>query len=129
MFHFYRPQTKFAKVMFLHMSVCPQGGGVCPIACWDTHPRGRHPLGRPPLGRHPPGQTPPGQTPPGQTPPCVVHAEIWSTSGWYASYWNAILFINIFRSVVHFIGSTEPLLFSSKTEAMDPFLHLVWFVS
>ena len=26
--HFYRPQTKFAKVMFLHVSVCPQGVGV-----------------------------------------------------------------------------------------------------
>ena len=25
---FYRPQTKFAKVMFLHVSVCPQGGGI-----------------------------------------------------------------------------------------------------
>ena len=26
----YRPQTKFAKVMFLQVSVCPQGGGgVC----------------------------------------------------------------------------------------------------
>ena len=25
-FCFYRPQKKFAKVMFLHMSVCPQGG-------------------------------------------------------------------------------------------------------
>ena len=24
--YFYRPQTTFAKVMFLHMSVCPQGG-------------------------------------------------------------------------------------------------------
>ena len=25
---FYRPQTKFAKVMFLQVSVCPQGGCV-----------------------------------------------------------------------------------------------------
>ena len=25
---YYRQQTKFAKVMFLHVSVCPQGGGV-----------------------------------------------------------------------------------------------------
>ena len=33
--YFYRPQTKFAKVMFLQVSVCPQGGsvstgGLCP---------------------------------------------------------------------------------------------------
>ena len=48
---FYRPQTKFAKVMFSQVSVCPQRQGVYPIACWDTHtPWGRHPL----LGRHPP---------------------------------------------------------------------------
>ena len=26
---FYRPQTKFAKVMFLQVSVCPQRGGMC----------------------------------------------------------------------------------------------------
>ena len=26
--NFYRPLTKFAKVMFLQVSVCPQGGGV-----------------------------------------------------------------------------------------------------
>ena len=25
--HCYRPQTKFAKVMFSQVSVCPQGGG------------------------------------------------------------------------------------------------------
>ena len=36
----YRPQTKFAKVVFSQVSVCPQVvgvGGVCPIACWGTH--------------------------------------------------------------------------------------------
>ena len=40
--HNYRPQTKFAKVMFLHVSVCPQGGGcggVIPacLAGFQTH--------------------------------------------------------------------------------------------
>ena len=30
MSHYYRPQTKFAKVMFLHVSVCPQGEGWYP---------------------------------------------------------------------------------------------------
>ena len=28
----YRPQKKFAKVMFLQVSVCPQGEGVCMVA-------------------------------------------------------------------------------------------------
>ena len=32
--HCYRSQTKFAKVMFLQVSVCPQGGGewACVVA-------------------------------------------------------------------------------------------------
>ena len=40
---YYRPQTKFAKVMFLHLSVIlltgGGGGGVCPSACWDAPPQ------------------------------------------------------------------------------------------
>ena len=35
---YYRPQTKFAKVMFLQVSVCPQGGGVHGMG--DMHSRG-----------------------------------------------------------------------------------------
>ena len=31
--YFYCPQTKFAKVMFLHMSVCPRGAGGGIPAC------------------------------------------------------------------------------------------------
>ena len=30
--YFYRPQKKFAKVMFLQVSVCPQGRGACVVA-------------------------------------------------------------------------------------------------
>ena len=33
--HFYRPQRKFAKVMFLQVSVCPRGGGM--HGCWGGH--------------------------------------------------------------------------------------------
>ena len=36
--HCYRPQRSCGKVMFLHVSVILLKGGVCPIACWDTHP-------------------------------------------------------------------------------------------
>ena len=57
--HVYRPQTKFVKVMFSQVSVCPWGAGILhtplplgrhtslldtpwadtspPSACWDTH--------------------------------------------------------------------------------------------
>ena len=62
-----------------------------------------------PLGRHPSSaDTPSGQTPScpvdtrihpptqcmlGYTPFCTVHAGIRSTSGRYASYWNAFLLV------------------------------------
>ena len=62
-----------AKVMFLQVCVCPQGGeGVCLSACWDARPPQPgtpHPLDQadpPRPGRHPP-PTPPDQAhpPPG----------------------------------------------------------------
>ena len=49
-----------------HRCLSVHRGGVCPIACWDTHPTGpeadthwadtplsKHPLSKYPLGRHP----------------------------------------------------------------------------
>ena len=72
-----------------------QGNVFTPV-CHSVH---THPL--------PPGQTPPGQThppwadtsplgrhiTPGQTHHLwAVHAGTQSTSGWYASYWNAFSF-------------------------------------
>ena len=65
------------KVMFLHLSVILFKGGVCPSACWNTHPWGRHP----PV-RHP-RQAPPGQTPPQQAPPSPADVHCCR---WYASY-------------------------------------------
>ena len=63
-----------------------------------THTHTTHTHTQTPPGRHPPKQTPPGQTPPYSvhagihTLPCPVHAGIRSTSGRYASHWNAFLF-------------------------------------
>ena len=40
---YYRPQTKFAKVMFLQVSVCPRGGGHAwqgTCVMWGVHGRG-----------------------------------------------------------------------------------------
>ena len=54
-FYFYHPQTKFAKVMFSQVSVCPQGGlRHCMLEY--THPRQTLPL-----GRHSPWADPPAQ--------------------------------------------------------------------
>ena len=83
---FYRPQTKFAKVMFLHLSVSHSvHRGVSASVQAGIHP---------PQSRHPQEQTPPGAyTPPSRN----LHLrsacwEIRTTSGQYASYWNAYLF-------------------------------------
>ena len=132
--YFHRSQTKFAKVMFSQVSVCPQGEYLVKYPLRQVHAPGRYiPLGRytpgqvhpqagtlpgryPPRQVHPGSGTPPGQvlpkagppppqqvhpsgagtapwagTPlPGQVPP-TVHAGIRSTSGRYASHWNAFL--------------------------------------
>ena len=106
----YRPQTKFAKVMFLRLSVShsvhvgvprqvpPQAG--TPLRA-DTPSPGRYTSGLVPSGQvHPQAGTPPwqvhspGRYPPGRYPPLptTVHAGIRSTSGRYASYWNAFLY-------------------------------------
>ena len=106
-----------AKVMFLQVSVIHSvHRGVCLSACWDTTPRTRQTPprtrqtspdqadpprpGRPPSpdqADHPPGPGRPPrtrQTPQTrQTPPPEADSSIRSTSGRYASYWNAFLFI------------------------------------
>ena len=84
---YYRPQTKFAKVVFSQVSVCSRGGGVClwsggvaytpprqtPLPWADT-PLGRHLPGKHPLpGRHHPanGQQAGGTHPTGMHP-CLI---------------------------------------------------------
>ena len=62
----YRPQTKFTKVMFSQVSVCPRGGGCLPHCM---------------LG-YTPGQTPPADTPQADTPPCAdtpLGSACWDT--------------------------------------------------
>ena len=80
---FYHPQTKFAKVMFLQVSVCPQGGvpaQVHPLLAGT--PPGRNNLlgqvhpkaGTSPRQVHPPGRyTPQAGTPPRQVHPQQLH--------------------------------------------------------
>ena len=120
---FYRPQRSWAKVMFLQASVILSTEGVsASVHAWIPHPpgagtlweqtppRGKHPLGadtpgsRPPGSRHPPEQTPLPH-PPGSRPPWEANSTIWSTSGRYASYWNAF-FLHVF--VILFTGGCLP---------------------
>ena len=62
--------------------------GVYPIACWDTPPS---------LADTPPLPLPSWADTPQVDTPSAVHAGIWSTSGRYASHWNAILCLYIFQ--------------------------------
>ena len=82
---FYRLQTKFAKVMFLQVSVCPQGGGGGVRVTWHTPPATTHAppaaTHAPPVAMHaPPGNhaCPPSNhtRPPGShaRPPVATHA-------------------------------------------------------
>ena len=98
----------------------PQGRPPWADTPWaDTRPGQTLALGRHPLSRHPPWQTPHwadtpwADTPQAYTPlgrhptaqcmlrytPHPVHAGIWSTSGRYASYWNAFLSFDYIKKV------------------------------
>ena len=152
---FYRPQAKFAKVMLLHMSVCPKGGGeylarypsgqlpprqVHPLGRY-TSPRHVHPLGRyTHLGRYPPGQVHPRQvhplgryTPLGRylpracTPP-TMHAGIRSTSGRYASHWNAFLLCKVFTLVIHMccFRTLYPVLYLITVMTIPLYIGILW---
>ena len=95
-----------AKVMFLQVCVCPQGGRVsASVHAGMPYPPGP---GRPPRDQtdqppwdqadHPPMESPPnGERPPPSgtrqtTPPREADSSIRSTSGRYTSFWNAFLF-------------------------------------
>ena len=78
---------------------CGHHPGQTPLQA-DTPPSGRHLPGRHPRADTPWADTPFSRHPPaadtslaqcmlGYTLPCPVHAEIRSTSGRYASHWNA----------------------------------------
>ena len=63
---YYRPQTKFAKVVFLHVSVILSTGGGLPQCMLGYHPPGAGttppPEQIPPRSRHPPEQCMLGDT-------------------------------------------------------------------
>ena len=88
----YRPQT-YAKVMFLQVSVCPQGGGGVRGSggCGWWWGAGGHAWQ---------GVCMAWEHVWHACPSLCRYYEIWSMSGWYASYWNAFLFDNIFTENV-----------------------------
>ena len=118
MFHFYRPQRSCGQG-YVFTRVCDsvhRGGlqaGRTPPPRRRTPQAGRTPprQGGPPSREEPPSpdqaDTPPDQAePPPRTrqttpPPPEADSRIRSTSGRYASYWNAFLFV---ANVIFFSG-------------------------
>ena len=92
MHFYYRPQRSWVKVMFLQASVILSTGGG--LRQGNPPPLARRPprQGDTPLGADPPRSRPP----PGTRPPREADSSIRSTSGRYASYWNAFLFFTVF---------------------------------
>ena len=86
-----------AKVMFLQVCVCPQGGGClpqCMLGCqtppWDQADT--------PQDQEDPPWDQADPLRPGR-PPREADSSIRSTSGRYASYWNAFLFAVKFKTL------------------------------
>ena len=136
---YYRPQTKFAKVMFLQVSVCPHGGAcvvapggeVCVVAAGGGHAwllRGVHGCS---WGGHASlllggvcgcsqgvkhvWLLQGGVRGCCRGGACMGYNEIRSISGRYASYWNAFLF------------SEGPDTFSPQNLILNKAIHEVNF--
>ena len=104
----YRPQRSCSQGnVFTRVCHSVHRGGVCLSACWDTTPPPQEQTNppeadtpwkqTPPRSRHPPWGRHPleADTPREQTPPQEADSSIQSTTGRYASYWNAFLFYDI----------------------------------
>ena len=99
----YTPQTRYTPgTRYIPWDqVCPPGPGT-PLFGPGTPPGTRYT----PLDQVPPQeQTPP--TRPGTLPRCRAWSEIRSTRGRYASYWNAILFLNCCWRATGQIGNAQ----------------------
>ena len=132
-----------AKVMFLQVCVILFMGGCLPQCMLGyhthTHPGTRHPLGpdppdqtsprdqthiprtrhHHPMSRH----TPQDQTPPGLSTPPEAYSGIRSTSGRYASYWNA--FLCNWRFIFHWVGRSVGLRWG-KGQSQSISLHIAF---
>ena len=105
----YRPQWSCGQGnIFAPVCHSIHGGGGIPEGTEADPPGSRPPWSRPPWEQTPPppqDQTPPRADYPPPTPPRTRHTPppreaesgIRSTSGRYASYWNAFLFLHIFK--------------------------------
>ena len=113
--------SEVAKVMFLHLSACPQGGGLPQCIL------GYHPQSSPPGSRHPPGAgTTPQQTATvsGGTHPTGMHScsHIFSLK----LKTNMSKIYNIFKISVTNVRYVIAEFISPKNRS-DSIKHLHWF--
>ena len=99
----YRPQTKFAKVMFLHLSVILFTGGVC-LSARDQAPP---PRPAPPLEQTPPSGSRHPSPPGAET---ATAADGTHPTGMHSCYLLRFMPIHIFGSVLvlHFFRESQP---------------------
>ena len=104
-------RTVKRQLLFLPAATKLGQGNIFTSVCLSTGERGKGCLPQCMLGYTPPGADPLEQIPPGaDTPweqtlppeqtPREAESSIRSTSGWYASYWNAFLFLNLIQSKI-----------------------------
>ena len=115
-----------AKVIVLHLSVILFTGG----ACLRQTPQVRH---HPPQFRHPPGAdiTPRSDTHISglSTPPSgEANSGIWSTSGRYASYWNAFLFFFQNSQSCHYYTTSTNVNIIRNSFQVNKYLQYFKFV-
>ena len=101
---------EFSNSSTSYLSIYTCCGGVScfyPPSRADTPPTSRHPRSRHPPDQAPPGSKhpPPESRPPPRPPKRSACWEIRATSGRYASYWNAILLLLLFISIIFEIKS------------------------
>ena len=111
-----------------------RGVGVCQPQCmlgsplgadtpWSRHPLSRHPpradapWEQTPWSRHPPSRHPPEQTPPRADTPQEADSSIRSTSGRYASYWNAFLFSIFLLTTIRKSFGNRPIVDRCESKA------------
>ena len=90
-------RNEVAKVMFLHLSVCPQGG-VCLSACWDTTPPSTQEQAPPQEQTPPLGPDPPSRHPP-PTQQTATVADGTHPTGMHSCFH---MFFDLFRFRFHF---------------------------
>ena len=120
--HCYHPQTKFGARLYFQKCVSRilfTGGGSASVHAGIS----------PPGTRHPPGADLPGPGTPRSRP--TWHSACWeirSTSGRYASYWNAILFVIVHSNFSRYYNTVQQANYMLECYISEygPICDIIW---